>query len=459
LFARHEGGVFILRIEDTDAERSTEEAAAAIIEAMRWLGLDWDEGPEVGGPVGPYRQAERFDIYRDYARKLLDGGNAYYCVCAPDELEARRKAALAAGRSPKYDGRCRERGYRPPTSPAAAGPGAGGVVVRLRIRETGGIEINDLVHGMIRFDDAELDDFIILRSDLMPTYNFAVVVDDVLMRITHVIRGDDHISNTPRQIKVYEALDLPIPQFAHIPMILGPDRTRLSKRHGAMGVMAYRQMGYLPEAMVNYLARLGWSHGDQEIFTRGEMIRHFTLEKVGRTAAVFDPAKLEWLNGQYVKQTAPERLVKLVMPFWEAAGVSREQLDRKGETWLREAIPLFQERARTLVELAASSRFIFEGKIERDQAAVERILTSDARARMRALLQEMEALQAFTAPALESLFRARAAALGLKLVDLAQPYRVALSGSTVSPPMFPIMALMGRELVRSRVEEALGEAA
>jgi glutamyl-tRNA synthetase len=458
LFARHEGGVFILRIEDTDAERSTEEAATGIIEAMRWLGLHWDEGPEIGGPAGPYRQAERFDVYREYAQKLLKGGKAYYCVCTPEELEVRRKAALAVGRSLKYDGRCRERGNRPPTSsPAVAGPGAGGVAVRLRISEARGIEIHDLVHGTIRFEDAELDDYILLRSDGMPTYNFAVVVDDVLMRITHVIRGDDHISNTPRQIKLYEALGLPIPHFAHIPMILGPDRARLSKRHGAMGVMAYQEMGYLPEAMVNYLARLGWSHGDQEIFTQGELIRHFTLEKVGRTAAVFDPAKLEWLNGQYVKQAAPERLVTLVRPFWEAVGVSREELDRKGNAWLEEAIRLFQERARTLLELAASSRFIFEGKIERDHAAVEKILTPDARARIRTLLQEMEALPALTASALESLFRAKAAALGLKLVDLAQPFRVALSGKTVSPPMFPILALMGKELVRRRVEEALKE--
>ncbi len=460
LFARHEGGVFILRIEDTDAERSTEEAAAGIIEAMRWLGLHWDEGPEIGGPAGPYRQAERLDIYREYAQRLLDDHKAYYCVCTPEELEVRRKVALAAGRSPKYDGRCRERRSRSPiSSPGAAIPGAGGVVVRLRIREAGGgIEINDLVHGTIRFDAAELDDFIILRSDGMPTYNFAVVVDDVLMGITHVIRGDDHISNTPRQIKAYEALGLPIPHFAHIPMILGSDRARLSKRHGAMGVMAYQEMGYLPEAMVNYLARLGWSHGDQEIFTEEELVRHFTLEKVGRTAAVFDPAKLEWLNGQHMKQTAPATLLRLLRPFWEAAGVSREELDGKGDAWLEEAIHLFQERARTLSELAASSRFIFEGKIERDRATVEKILTPDARARVGALVRDIEALPALTAPVLESLFREKAAALGLKLVDLAQPFRVALSGRTVSPPIFPIMALMGKAQVRRRVEEALKEA-
>ncbi|MBF8261624.1 MAG: gltX [candidate division NC10 bacterium] len=457
LFARHESGVFILRIEDTDAERSTEESAGAILDSMRWLGLDWDEGPEVGGPVGPYRQADRLDLYRGYARKLLEGGKAYYCVCTPEELEARRKAALAAGRSPKYDGRCRERGNRHPASGQPGVVGTGGAAVRLLIQESGTIEIADLVHGPIRFEDAELDDFILLRSDGMPTYNFAVVIDDVLMGITHVIRGDDHISNTPRQIKLYEALDLPLPRFAHIPMILGPDRSRLSKRHGATGVMAYREMGYLPEAMVNYLARLGWSHGDQEIFTMEEMIRHFTLEKVGKTAAVFDPAKLEWLNGQYLKQSAPERLVALIRPFWEASGVSREELGRKDDAWLQEAVRLFQERARTLAELASSSRFVFEGKIERDEAAVRKVLSPQAKARLLALLQDMQALPAFTAASLEGLFRARAETLGLKLVDLAQPFRVALSGKTFSPPIFPIMELMGPDLVRRRVEEALEE--
>ena len=449
LFARHENGVFILRIEDTDPERSTDESVAGILEAMRWLGLDWDEGPEVGGPVGPYRQAERLDLYRDHAQRLLDDGKAYYCVCTPEELEGRRKAALAAGLSPKYDGRCRGRGSRPPTPLGAA--------VRLLVQGEGVVEIADLVHGPIRFEDAELDDFILLRSDGMPTYNFAVVVDDVLMRITHVIRGDDHISNTPRQIKLYEALGLPVPRFAHIPMILGPDRARLSKRHGAMGVMAYQQMGYLPEAMVNYLARLGWSHGDQEIFTQEELFRHFTLEKVGRTPAVFDPVKLEWLNGQYVKRAVPDRLAALVKPFWEASGVSREELERKGEVWLQAVAGLFQERARTLSELASSSRFVFEGKIERDEAAVRNILTQEAKARVAALLQEIETLPSFTAAALESLFRTRAAALGLKLVDLAQPFRVALSGKTVSPPIFPTMELMGWNLVRRRVEEAMKE--
>ena len=451
LFARHENGVFILRIEDTDVERSTDESVTTILVSLRWLGLDWDEGPEVGGPAGPYRQAERLTLYQEHARKLLDEGKAYYCTCTPEELEGRRKAALAAGTSPKYDGRCRARGND------LAGVGGRGAAVRLLVRDEGSIEIADLVHGPIRFERADLDDFILLRSDGMPTYNFAVVIDDVQMDITHVIRGDDHISNTPRQIMLYEAMGLPVPYFAHIPMILGSDRSRLSKRHGATSVLAYQQMGYLPEAMVNYLVRLGWSHGDQEIFSQEELVRHFSLEKVGKTPAVFDPVKLEWLNGQYIKHIAPDRLTALLRPFWEAAGVSQQELFQGDEAWLHRVACLFQERARTVTELASSSRFVFTGKIERDKAVAMKVLSNEAKARIRALLPEIEALPTFTAATLESLFRMRAEALGLKLVDLAQPFRVGLSGKSVSPPIFPIMELMGWEAARRRVEEALEE--
>lgn len=275
------------------------------------------------------------------------------------------------------------------------------------------------------------------------------------MGMTHVIRGDDHISNTPRQIVLYEALDLPIPHFAHIPMILGADRSRLSKRHGATSVLAYQQMGYLPEAVVNYLARLGWSYGDQEIFTQDELVGYFSLERVGKTPAVFDPVKLEWLNGQYIKRASADRLTALLKPFWGAAGVSPEGLAGMGEDRLQRMVCLFQERARTLTELASSSRFVFDGKIERDAAAALKVLTPEAKARVRTLAAEIEALPTFTAETLETLFRTRAAALGIKLVDLAQPFRVALSGKTVSPPIFPIMELMGWNAVRRRVEEAL----
>jgi len=339
LFARHQGGIFILRIEDTDLERSTAESAGAILDAMEWLGMEWDEGP--------YRQAERMHLYREHAQRLLEEGKAYYCTCLPEELEERRRAALAAGQSLKYDGRCRASGH-----PEGA--------LRFRLPEAGITVVEDLIHGPVQFDNSGLDDFIIARSDGYPTYNFAAVVDDAAMGITHVIRGDDHLSNTPRQILLYQALGYPLPEFAHIPMILGPDRTRLSKRHGATSISAYREMGYLPEAMVNYLVRLGWSHGDQEIFTLEEMIRYFSLEKVGKTPAIFDPQKLEWVNAHYIKTLASSYLVDQMRPFWIQTGIAKEELEAAPQGWLGSIVDALRERARTLAELAQSSRYFFQ---------------------------------------------------------------------------------------------------
>ena len=283
LYARHHGGKFILRIEDTDEVRSTEASVQAILGAMHWLELDWDEGP--------YYQTQRLDTYRDHLQKLLDRGSAYYCDCSPEELTQRREAARAAGLKPKYDGRCRDRGLGP-------GPNR---VIRFRAPDVGTTVLNDLIKGPIFFENSELDDLVIQRSDGMPTYNFAVVIDDVTMGITHIIRGDDHVNNTPRQILIYQALGQTLPHFAHVPMILGQDRARMSKRHGATSVMAYQDMGYLPEALINYLVRLGWSHGDQEVFTREELVRYFTLDTVGKAPSVFNPEKLEWLNAHYIK--------------------------------------------------------------------------------------------------------------------------------------------------------------
>jgi len=436
LFARHHGGTFILRIEDTDPERSTEESAGAIMEGLEWLGLDWDEGP--------YRQAERLHLYRESAEQLLQAGKAYPCFCSPDELEERRKVLLAKGLPPKYDGRCRGQkvtGGRP-------------FAVRFKVEGSGKTRVEDLVHGPVEFDDAEVEDFVLLRSDGTPTYNFAVVIDDVQMGITHVIRGDDHLSNTPKQIKLYEALGFPPPRFAHLPMILGPDKSRLSKRHGATSVQAYRDMGYLPEAMINYLARLGWSHGDQEIFSREELIRYFTLEKVGRTPAVFDPAKLLWLNGHYIKQAEAKRLVEHLFPFWEEAGVSREELQRKETWWLEGVVRIYQERAKTLRELAEASKVLFEVRVTMDAEAAG-LLSSEARARLQALRPRLEALPEFTAAALETLVRGFATQQGVKLVEIAQPLRVALTGRTVSPPIFAVMELLGRERCLQRLNAVL----
>src|SRR4030042_2365529 len=303
LYAKHNKGAFILRIEDTDRTRSTEEYISAIIEGMKWLNLDWDEGP--------YRQVERFDVYRSYTEKLLEEGKAYYCYCSPEELEQRRKEALAKGKSPKYDGRCRDLKEPVPERKPA---------VRFRMPQEGETIVNDLIRGRIVFDNTHLDDLIIMRSDETPTYNFTVVVDDVDMNITHVIRGDDHINNTPKQIHIYNALGYKVPLFAHLPMILGPDKTRLSKRHGATSVIAYKEMGYLPDALVNYLVRLGWSYGDQEVFTRDELINYFSFENIGKSSAVFNPEKLLWLNSQYIIKSNPKELGELVIPFLENAG-------------------------------------------------------------------------------------------------------------------------------------------
>jgi glutamyl-tRNA synthetase len=302
LYTRRCGGTFVLRIEDTDQVRSTDESTRAILDAMTWLGLNWDEGP--------YFQAERVGIHREVVQKLIDEGRAYYCTCSPEELEAKRKKALAEGRKPKYDGACRDKGLsRSPDS-----------VVRFRSPEVGVTVMHDLIKGDISFNNEELDDLIIERADGYPTYNFAVVVDDAQMGITHVIRGDDHVNNTPKQIQIYEALGYEVPLFGHVPMILGSDRARLSKRHGATSVMAYQEMGYLPEALVNYLVRLGWSHGDQEIFTIEDLIRAFSLEAVGRSPAIFNQEKLLWLNQHYITACPEEKLLELATPFWVKKG-------------------------------------------------------------------------------------------------------------------------------------------
>lgn len=437
LFARHHNGAFVLRIEDTDPERSTEESAGAILEGLRWLGLDWDE---------LYRQAERLKLYQEHAEWLIEEGKAYYCICRPEELEERRKGALAAGLPPRYNGRCRGRTVK--DQPAA---------IRFLMSEEGQTVVEDLIHGEVAFDDRELDDFILLRSDGTPTYNFAVVVDDHLMAITHVIRGDDHLSNTPKQLKLYQAFGFPIPRFAHLPMILGPDRTRLSKRHGATSIQAYRDMGYLPEALVNYLARLGWSHGDQEIFTREELIQHFSLERVGKTPAVFDPSKLLWLNGYYLRKAEPKRLVQLLQPFWEEAGVGLEELKQKDELWLERVVMLFQERAKTLEELAISSRICFAVEVDVDPEAKAQHLGPKKLELLRELRPKLSALPDLQASSIEAFLRAFVAGKGLKLVEVAQPMRVALTGRTVSPPLFEVMALLGKPLCLKRLNAILGE--
>ncbi len=437
LYARQGGGTFILRIEDTDRTRSTEEYIGAIVEGMEWLGLDWDEGP--------FRQTDRFDVYRSYAEKLVQEGKAYYCYCSPEELEERRKEAIAAGKPQKYDGRCRKRKEPVPgVSP----------VVRFLMPQEGHTVIDDLIKGKVVFENAQLDDLIIVRSDGTPTYNLTVVVDDVDMGITQVIRGDDHLNNTPKQVQIYRAFGYRVPQFAHLPMILGSDKTRLSKRHGATSVMAYHDMGYLPEALLNYLVRLGWSYGDQEIFSQEELIRYFSFENVGKAAAVFNPEKLLWLNGQYIMRMSPEKLADLVMPFLVQEKVlgAGESVDK---TWLSGAIKTLQERSRTLVELAQSLRYYIAEEVEYDQKARSKFLDRKSLPLLSELRDELDRATDFSAAELEKVFTRIMERHGIKLGALAQPVRVAMTGGTVSPGIFEVIEIIGREKTLKRLDKAI----
>ena len=432
LFARHFGGKFVLRIEDTDVVRSTEAAITAILESMEWLEMDWDEGP--------YYQTRRMDVYREYLQKLLDRGHAYYCDCSPEDLDARRKAAMEAGLKPKYDGRCRSRGLGP-------GPDR---VVRFRCPDSGTTVLNDLIKGPIIFENAELDDLVLQRSDGMPTYNFAVVVDDVTMNITHVIRGDDHVNNTPRQILIYQALGVPIPLFAHVPMILAEDKTKLSKRHGATSVMEYKELGYLPEALVNCLVRVGWSHGDQEIFSRDELVQCFSLDNVGKAPGVFNPEKLLWLNAHYIKEKDPQSLVPLLKPFLEAEGYGE-----KADDYLAKAVHTLQPRARTLVEMAKMMKLYMADDVEYDAEAAAKFLTPDMSGVFEKLIAALEALETFDEAGLEKAFQDVVSDLGIKLRKVAQPVRVALAGVTVSPGLFEVIDVLGKETVLKRLQAAL----
>ena len=435
-FARHHQGVFILRIEDTDSSRSTETHIGQIVDAMRWLGLDWDEGP----PAPGYRQTERFEIYRAHAERLVAEGRAYRCRCTPETLDALREVARARKEQFRYPGTCRE------ANVPAAEPHA----LRLRVPFEGQTVVEDAILGAVHFDNATLDDWILVRTDGTPTYNFCVVVDDVTMKITHVIRGNDHLSNTPKQIACYAALGYATPIFAHIPMILAADRSKMSKRHGATTVEEFRDQGILPEALVNYLARLGWSHGDKEIFSPAEIAIHFDLEHVGKAGAVFDREKLNWISLEWIKASPPARLAALLPPFLERAGYSAPhnaaRLTRIAQT--------LQERSHTLVEMAEQAAFYFQAPSTYDPQATARFWGPEAPARYAALIKRHQAQEAFDPESLEGLYRGLAAEMGLKLVDLAQLTRLALTGKAASPPIFQVAAILGTPETIDRLKAA-----
>jgi glutamyl-tRNA synthetase len=432
LFARQRKGKFILRIEDTDRERSTQEATRAILESLEWLGLDWDEGP--------YFQSERYVIYREFIERLLSTKRAYYCHCTPSELEERRRQAMARGLKPKYDGKCRDLGLGP-------GPHA---VVRLKAPQTGKTVFQDMIKGAISFNNEELDDLVLWRSDGTPTYHLAVVVDDITMGLTHIIRGDDHVNNTPRQIMIYQALDEPLPRYAHVPMILGPDKTRLSKRHGATSVLAYRDMGYLPRALVNGLARIGWSYGDQEKFTLDELIEKFSLEHVGRAAGIFNAEKLLDLNAQHIRETETSSLAEALTPFLEKLGF--KNLD---EQKVAQAAESLKPRSKTLVEMAEGARFYFETAVTYEEKADGKFLKPNVLELMREILARLQEADDFTQQGLESVFLSFLEEKQIKLGKIAQPLRVALTGKSASPGLFEVMEVLGKEKVVSRIQRAV----
>ena len=440
LYARQQQGVFVLRIEDTDQDRSTDESIQAIIEGMKWVGLDWDEGP--------FRQTERMELYRSHAMQLLEQGKAYWCVCKAEELEARRKEAEAKGLSPRYDGRCRTLGITNPPGDAA---------LRFKAPQEGQIVVDDLIKGKITFDNSAADDLIILRSNGYPTYNFSVVVDDALMHITHVIRGDDHLTNTPRQIPIFQALGFPVPQFGHLPMILGADKSRLSKRHGATSIMAYKDMGYLSEAMVNYLVRLGWSHGDQELFTRQELIEKFSWKNVQSSPAVFNPEKLLWINAEYIKTTPPGRVAQALIPLLVQAGL-KDQVNTVSPEWLAQLVVLVKERAKTLVEMVDWVRPYFGDSVLLEEEAAKKFLTSAVAPVLDKLLARFEALPSFSKQVWEESFKKFVEEEGIKMGQIAQPVRVALTGRTASPGLFEVMEVLGRDRTLLRLRRGLERA-
>jgi glutamyl-tRNA synthetase len=433
LFARHHGGEFILRIEDTDRERSTQAAVDAILEGMAWAGLGWDEGP--------YYQMQRLARYRAVADQLLASGHAYHCYCTREELDAMRAAQQARGEKPRYDGRCRDR-----TSPRDGVP----PVVRFRTPGEGTIVVDDLVRGRVEFANADLDDLVIMRPDGVPTFHFGVVVDDADMGITHVIRGDDHLNNTPRQMHILAALGQPVPAYAHLPMILGPDGAKLSKRHGAVNVLEYRDAGFLPEALLNCLVRLGWAAGDQEIFSVDEMVALFDIGDVNASAARFDPEKLRWINQQHLRSAEAGRVAAALRPHYAAAGI-----DVAAGPPLEAVVDAYRERAATLRDIVDGSHYLFGDHLPRDEAAFRKHLVPPVRAPLLDVLVRLRELTAWNRAAIHAAVAAAAEACGVGFGKLGQPLRVAVTGGTVSPPIDVTLELVGQARTLARIEAAL----
>lgn len=445
LFARHHKGKFILRIEDTDPSRSSQEMVDAILESIKWLGLDWDEGP--------YYQSQRTELYEKYAQKLLNKGKAYFCFCTPQELEKKRKQAIASKVDWHYDRTCLKLSDAEKEEKIRKGePKA----IRLLVPE-GETTFSDLVYGELKKDNKEIDDLIILRSDGTATYNFACVADDVDMKISHVIRGNDHIANTFKQILIYQALDLAPPHFAHIPLILGKDRAKVSKRHGAVSVMEYQKQGFLPEAFVNFLALLGWSpKDDREVLSADQMIELFTLEGVNPSNPIFDPEKLEWMNGEYIRATSNEKLLDLVMPFLIEENLIREETAKQKREWLLKFVSLLKERCKTLKEFAKNGKYFFVFNYQYEpKAASKHFGSSEATSWLNAYVDRLSRLDSFEKPQIEQALRGLADEIQIKPAALIHPVRLAVSGTSSGPPLFDLLELLGKDEVVKRIKKAV----
>ncbi len=453
LFARKMGGKLILRIEDTDTERLKEDSVSQILTSLKWLGLNWDEGPEAGGECGPYYQSERRDLYSKYAQQLLDEGKAYYCFCTPADLEAEREKQRAAKQPFRYARTCRDLDPEVAKARAAAGEPYS---VRIKIPTEGSITVHDLIHGDVTFNMDQFDDFVIVKSNGMPTYNFAVVVDDHLMGMTHVLRAEEHLSNTPKQLLIYEALGFEPPKFGHMPMILAPDRSKLSKRHGATSVEEFRAQGYLPEAIINYLTLLGWGPGDErEIFTLEETVKLFELEQMSKKAAVYDTKKLTWMNGQYLSELPLEKILPEAETFFIKDGLVTKEWLAENKEYFAKLVDTVRVRVKTLQEVADASAYFFKDVEAYDEKGVAKHFKPEAAELLEKCIAALEADEVFDLTSTEAIYNKIAADNGLALGKVIHPTRLALTGRTVSPGMFDVMVLLGKEKTLARMRKAV----
>lgn len=450
LFARKHNGSFILRLEDTDTLRSTEDSVRAIVDGLRWLGLDWDEGPDVAGSFGPYRQSERLSLYRFYLQKLIDEGKAYYCFCSPEEIQAQKEKARNEKRNYRYEGCCSKLSPEEVQKRLDIGMKP---VIRIKMPSEGKTVVHDLVRGDVEFDNALLDDFIIAKSDGWPTYNFAVVIDDANMQISHVIRAEEHLSNTPKQLHIYDALHLKTPLFAHVSMILAPDRSKLSKRHGATSVQEFRDDGYLPEALVNYLALLGWSPGDDTTLMQlTEMIERFELDNVSKSAAIYDIQKLAWMNGHYISSAD----ISAIIPILKEKAEAKKWLRNDNLIYFTKVVDLLRSRAKTTDEILEQADYFFESPLVYDEKGAAKYFCKDNSINMlETVLSIIKELPVFSAETIENAFRAKANLMEVKAGTLIHPTRLALSGRTNTPGLFEVMELLGSELCIARISKAI----